>query len=224
MPEGAEEVRDEKARVRALADVMQTRLFLVAINLTAQDDDQVIFETLNDRGTPLLKADLVKNWIFQVGEWVQADVETWPERFWADFDDPWWREEISQGRHNRSRIDIFLQYWLTMRTRDEVVTEQVFRAFTSHARPRMTDAASAEKLLGELRRDADTFRSFGQQAPDSVGGRFYKRVVKHWSSLPPRRFSFGCSRRTTPSRLTKSGERWLPSRAGWCGERCCVAR
>ncbi|RBY91045.1 DUF262 domain-containing protein [Blastococcus sp. TF02A-30] len=178
VPEGEIEVGDEKARVRALADVMQTRLFLVAINLTAQDDDQVIFETLNDRGTPLLKADLVKNWVFQVGEQVHADVETWPERFWVDFDDAWWREEISQGRHNRSRIDIFLQYWLTMRTRDEVVTEQVFREFTNYARPRMPDAAAAEKLLGELRRDANTFRGFGQQSTDSVGGRFYRRVVE----------------------------------------------
>nr|WP_246323926.1 DUF262 domain-containing protein [Petropleomorpha daqingensis] len=178
VPEGDEEVGDEKARVRALADVMQTRLYLVAINLTAQDDDQVIFETLNDRGTPLLKADLIKNWVFQVGERVLADVEIWPERFWTDFDDSWWREEISQGRHNRSRIDIFLQYWLTMRTRDEVVTEQVFREFTRYARPRMTDAASAEKLLSELRRDADTFRNFGQQATDSAGGRFYRRVVE----------------------------------------------
>lgn len=178
VPEGEHEVGDEKARVRALADVMQTRLYLVAINLSAQDDDQVIFETLNDRGTPLLKADLVKNWIFQVGERVHAEVDTWPERFWADFDDPWWREEISQGRHNRSRIDIFLQYWLTMRTRDEVVTEHVFREFTTYARPRMTDCNSAEELLGELRRDANTFRNFGQQSADSFGGRFYTRVVE----------------------------------------------
>lgn len=171
-------VGDEKARVQALADVMQTRLYVVAINLAGHDDDQVIFETLNDRGTPLLKADLIKNWVFQIGEQVHAGVETWPERFWLDFDDTWWREEIAQGRHYRSRIDIFLQYWLTMRTRQEVLTEEVFRQFIRYAKPLMSAASEAENLLGELRRDADTFRDFAQLSTATVEGRFYKRVVE----------------------------------------------
>jgi len=171
-------VGTEDARAHALADVMQSRLLLVAINLAGHDDDQVIFETLNDRGTPLLKADLIKNWIFQTGEQVGADVEAWPDKYWLDLDDSWWREEISQGRHLRSRIDIFLQYWLTMRTRAEVLTDDVFRAFIEHAKPRMTMPSEAEALLVELRRDADTFRSFAQLSPTTVEGRFYSRVVE----------------------------------------------
>lgn len=176
--EGEIAVGEEKDRVSALADVVQSRLYVVAINLTGHDDDQVIFETLNDRGTPLLKADLIKNWIFQIGEQVHANVDTWPEKFWADFDDTWWREEITQGRHLRSRIDIFLQYWLTMRLRDEVLTDEVFREFVVYAKPLMVTAADAEGLLGELRRDANTFRGFAQLARDSVEGRFYSRVVE----------------------------------------------
>lgn len=171
-------IGDEKSRVAALADVIQTRLYVVAINLTGHDDDQVIFETLNDRGTPLLKADLIKNWVFQVGEQVRAPVEDWPEKFWGDFDDNWWRDEIAQGRHMRSRIDIFLQYWLTMRTRDEVLTDEVFREFMRYTKPLMSTAQQAEGLLGELRKDADTFRSFAQLSPDTVQGRFYGRVVE----------------------------------------------
>lgn len=176
--EGEDAAGDEKARVSALADVVQSRLYVVAINLTGHDDDQLIFETLNDRGTPLLKADLIKNWIFQVGERVHADVDAWPERIWADFDESWWRGEITQGRHSRSRIDIFLQYWLTMQLRNEVLTDEVFREFVSYAKPLIVDSASAEKLLGELRRDANTFRNFAQLSTDSVEGRFYSRVVE----------------------------------------------
>jgi hypothetical protein len=168
----------ELDRVRALADVMQSRLFVVAINLAGHDDDQVIFETLNDRGTPLLKADLIKNWVFQIGEHVGANVEHWPETHWVDFDDDWWREEITQGRHMRSRIDIFLQYWLTMRTRAEILTDEIFRAFMAHAGPRMATAQQAENLLSDLRRDADTFRSFAQLSSETVEGRFYARVVE----------------------------------------------
>ncbi|MBO1753732.1 DUF262 domain-containing protein [Allobranchiibius sp. CTAmp26] len=176
--EGEEAVGEEKDRVAALADVVQSRLYVVAINLTGHDDDQVIFETLNDRGTPLLKADLIKNWIFQIGERVHAGVDSWPEKYWADFDDTWWREEITQGRHMRSRIDIFLQYWLTMRRRSDVLTDEVFREFVAYAKPMMTTATDAEALLGELRRDADTFRSFAQLSRETVEGRFYGRVVE----------------------------------------------
>ena len=176
--EGEQAVGEEKDRVAALADVVQSRLYVVAINLTGHDDDQVIFETLNDRGTPLLKADLIKNWIFQVGEQVHAVVDSWPEKYWADFDDTWWREEITQGRHLRSRIDIFLQYWLTMRRRDDVLTDEVFREFVAYAKPLMTTAHDAEGLLSELRRDANTFRGFAQLSRDTVEGRFYGRVVE----------------------------------------------
>jgi hypothetical protein len=110
----------------------------------------LIFETLNDRGTPLLKADLIKNWVFQIGERVGADVEQWSETHWVDFDDEWWREEITQGRHSRSRIE--------------------------YATPRMTDVAGAETLMTALRKDADTFRSFAQLSEDTPAGTFYSRV------------------------------------------------
>src|SRR6185312_2699663 len=108
VPPGSEELR-----VEALSSTLQDRLMLVAIDLTGHDDAQLIFETLNDRGTPLLKADLIKNWVFRKGEKLGADVNAWAEAQWALFDERWWREEIRQGRLTRSRVDIFLQYWLT---------------------------------------------------------------------------------------------------------------
>jgi hypothetical protein len=165
-------------RVAALGDVLQSRLFVVAINLAGHDDDQVIFETLNDRGTPLLKADLIKNWVFQRGERTGADIEAWPDTHWADFEDHWWREEISQGRSMRSRIDLFLQYWLTMRRGREVLTDEVFRTFVEHADERMADAAGCDSFLDELRRDASTFRSLPELGEAGPEGRFHARVVE----------------------------------------------
>lgn len=178
----AEGVADVTAsqRVEALTEVLQSRLCVVAINLSGHDDDQLIFETLNDRGAPLLKADLIKNWIFQQGDKVHAATDTWPEKFWSDFDDDWWREETSQGRHMRSRIDTFLQYWLTMRTRDEVLTDDVFRKFTEYAAEHMATAGEAELFLAALLRDADMFRSMAENPGDTVVGRFYQRVVQEF--------------------------------------------
>lgn len=176
--EGEPPVGDQEARVEALADCLQSRLYLVAINLGDRDDDQVIFETLNDRGTPLLAADLIKNWVFQTGEELHAKTEAWADDYWSEFDEDWWRKEISQGRHLRSRIDIFLQYWLTMRTKEEIPTEGVFRRFREYALELMGDTTSAEGLLTELKRDASTFRSFAELEPESSAGKFYSRVVE----------------------------------------------
>lgn len=165
-------------RATALATALQSKLVVIAINLAGSDDPQVIFETLNDRGTPLLKADLIKNWVFQEGDRVGADVETWPTRFWSTFDETWWRDEIPQGRRRRSRIDIFLQYWLTMRLRRDVTSDDTFRLFRSHASEAFQDILTAEGFLAELLRDAQTFRNFAEFSPTSAAGRFFSRVVE----------------------------------------------
>jgi hypothetical protein len=176
--DGNEPPGDESQRAAALAGTLQDGLYLVCINLTGYDDSQLIFETLNDRGTPLLKADLIKNWVFQQGDKVGAEVESWPETHWVDFDDDWWRTEITQGRHSRSRIDIFVQYWLTMRVKEEVRTEQVFRTFTQYAKPHFSAATSAEAFLAEFRRDADMYRSLAHLPDGSPAGSFYRRVIE----------------------------------------------
>lgn len=168
----------EELRVEALSSALQDRLVLVAIDLTGHDDSQLIFETLNDRGTPLLKADLIKNWLFRKGDQLRADVDAWAETKWAEFDTSWWREEIRQGRLMRSRIDIFVQYWLTMRRGDEVKSEDTFRIFVQYAEPLLGSAAQAEKLLSEFRQDADTYRSFAELDVSTPEGSFYWRVIE----------------------------------------------
>jgi hypothetical protein len=168
----------EEVRVEALSSTLQDRLTLVAIDLSGHDDSQLIFETLNDRGTPLLRADLIRNWVFRKGEVLGADVEKSSVTYWADFDSIWWREEITQGRHVRSRVDIFLQYWLTMHLQAEVRTDNVFRVFSEYAEPKMMTAQTADARLADLHRDADTYRSFAQLDATTPDGRFCSRVIE----------------------------------------------
>ena len=52
----AESASARAARAPALSATLRQRLWLIALNLTADDQAQVIFETLNVRGTPLLPA------------------------------------------------------------------------------------------------------------------------------------------------------------------------
>lgn len=161
-----------------LAQVLQTRITVVAINLDGTDDDQLIFETLNDRGTPLLAADLVKNFLFQKAEDLGVDVDAWSEKYWADFDEDWWRDEVSQGRAYRARIDLFLQYWLTMRISAEVATDSVFAQFRKHAVASFDSSDNAETFMQALRGDADTFRALVDAVSPTVAGRYYEHVVE----------------------------------------------
>lgn len=177
-PDGKTPPGTQAERAKQLSETLAGRLVVVAIDLTGDDDAQLIFETLNDRGTPLLKADLIKNWVFRRGVKLGADVESWSRSIWEDFDTDWWREEITQGRMSRSRVDIFLHYWLTMRLSDEVKLDLVFRTFTDYAEPLMSDACAAEAFLTELRNDANTYRGLGALAADTAAGKFRTRVIE----------------------------------------------
>lgn len=174
--EGAEEV---VSRLEALTKVLHRHLQLVAIDLTAADNPQMIFEALNDRGTPLLAADLVKNYVFLSVDKPGVDVDRWEREYWGDFDEAWWREDVSQGRLYRPRIDIFLQYWLTMQLQDDVPSEEVFKRFRTFAQQRgISEPTSATQLLISLRADARQFRGFADFEPNSPEGAFYYRVVE----------------------------------------------
>ena len=92
--------------------------------------------------------------------------------YWADFDSTWWREEISQGRLNRSRIDIFLQYWLTMNLQEEVKAEHVFRVFAEYAAPLMQDAEFSQRLPERAAQGCGHLQGFAQLDKATTAGTF----------------------------------------------------
>lgn len=96
-----------EARIEALSTAIWKRLVLVTIDLDPGDNAQVIFETLNARGTPLLAADLIKNHLFQTATLQDADIGVLWEKHWKGLDTDWWREEVRQGRLIRPRLDIW---------------------------------------------------------------------------------------------------------------------
>jgi uncharacterized protein with ParB-like and HNH nuclease domain len=65
---------------------------LVVITLDDNDDAQVIFETLNSQGQPLLAMDLVRNNIFHRAEAQKESAEVLYATLWESFDQQWWRD------------------------------------------------------------------------------------------------------------------------------------
>jgi hypothetical protein len=139
-------------RLEALWAVIQSKLLLVAIDLGDDDDAQIIFETLNARGTRLLPADLVKNYLFHEAENQQLPIEELYEKHWREFDDDFWRQEVRLGRTKRPRIDIFLQHYLTLVTNDEVTVGHVFGVFKHFAEN--PGGSALVRLQGTVKDDA----------------------------------------------------------------------
>jgi hypothetical protein len=157
-------------RVSALNVVLHTRLQLVVIDLEPHDNPQVIFETLNARGTPLLASDLVKNHLLQTAESRGIDAESLYEAKWQRFDQPNWRKEQQQGRLRRPRIDTFLDYWLELRTLDEVAAHDVFPAFRAY----LAAQADLEATIDDLQKISDVYDRL-TDPPPSMPVTFLRR-------------------------------------------------
>lgn len=162
------------ARLNALALALSQYLLLVVIDLEEGDNAQVIFETLNHRGTPLLAADLVKNLVFRRAEDEGLDVEALYERWWERFDSKYWRDGVGAGRHRRPRIDVFLNYWLVMRKAHEVPADRVFTDFSDYLR---LEHGGIDDVVADLSRYAEIYEDLQHREPHSVEGTFSYRVL-----------------------------------------------
>ncbi|SMD23909.1 DUF262 domain-containing protein [Lentzea albidocapillata] len=162
-------------RLNALVRALRDHLKIVVIDLEPGDNAQVIFETLNHRGSPLLAADLIKNLIFQLAQAEGADVPHLYKTYWKPLDGDYWRQPVAQGRRYRPRIDLFLNHWLTMKLLREVAGDRVFADFRDHV---FTHHPAIADLLAELAADAQVYQQMENLAPDSIEGVFHYRVIR----------------------------------------------
>lgn len=113
-------------RLEECLQALKNALQVVVIDLDQDDDAQVIFETLNARGAPLLPADLLRNFIFLRAARSGEPQEELYDQYWRRFDDDYWRQEIRQGRLNRPRSDLYMQHFLTSHQMREIPIKNLF--------------------------------------------------------------------------------------------------
>lgn len=119
------------------------QLLLISANLTGEDNPQLIFESLNSRGTPLTVGDLVRNYLLIAKD--RKEQERLYEEYWKPIelmfgDDPG-SEKLNAG----------IRMWLTIRfvkehIRDKSQTYPVFKAYIEDEYD-----GTLEDLLIELR-------------------------------------------------------------------------
>lgn len=168
-------VSQSTERIDALWATFTTYLQVVRIDLEAQDDPQVIFETLNARGAPLEAADLIRNHIFNEAARSREDVERLFQRYWAAFDQDgsFWRSEVSRGRIRRNQLTWFLTYFLTIQRQREISDANVFEEFKQWWKGR---SDTVEDRLILLERHARAYEQYMLAAPDTRLGVFRSRM------------------------------------------------
>ena len=123
-------------RLEALLKALLDRLKLVVITLGENDDAQVIFETLNSKGEPLLAMDLVRNNIFYRAEKQKVQVEELYNELWGPLDEPWWREPAPNARPIRPRIDHFLAHVLVAESGKKISMRELYAEYRDFAVPK----------------------------------------------------------------------------------------
>jgi uncharacterized protein with ParB-like and HNH nuclease domain len=141
IPEAAEVEADAElvaARLKNLVDALLLQFKLVVITLEEKDDAQVIFETLNSRGEPLLAMDLVRNNIFHRAELQEdgAAAEELFEKKWKPFDTRFWKDDAPRAKPKRPRIDHFLSHALTAQTGHETSMREIYAEYRAFTRPK----------------------------------------------------------------------------------------
>jgi uncharacterized protein with ParB-like and HNH nuclease domain len=137
-PERQADVELAATRLKNLADALLLQFKLVVITLEEKDDAQVIFETLNSRGEPLLAMDLVRNNIFHRAE-LQGDgvdAEKLFETKWKPFDARFWKDDAPRAKPKRPRIDHFLSHALTAQTGQETSMREIYAEYRAFTRPK----------------------------------------------------------------------------------------
>ncbi|MGA3565420.1 GmrSD restriction endonuclease domain-containing protein [Melissospora conviva] len=161
------EGQDVQARAAAVERAVRELMQMVVIDLTAEENAQEIFETLNARGAQLTAADLIKNFVFQRLSGSGVDIETAYQEYWKEFETGFWEKEVSSGRARQQRSSMFLNHWLIAKTGEEILSREVFYRFKSYAD--FESGISMAELLGQVSRAGKVYRNFVTAAEQLTG-------------------------------------------------------
>jgi uncharacterized protein with ParB-like and HNH nuclease domain len=166
-------------RARIIVDALIRNIHLVTIELDAEDDAQVIFETLNARGEPLTPSDLVRNFIFLTATRESKDVKVLYETMWQDFEEsppgqPFWKQQERAGRLKRSRMDLLLFHYVTFLTGEEFKIGHLYQAFRRWWE--REPVRSLDRELQDLKVHATVYRQLLAPEDNTRFGRFSSRL------------------------------------------------
>lgn len=99
-------------------DTILAHISFVGIDLNNEDDEQVIFDTINSIGVTLTTGELLKNYLFSQDS-IQMYLSKWKPVFEADEETlKYWDSGVTQGRKIRKNLETFLNAYLHIKIND----------------------------------------------------------------------------------------------------------
>ncbi len=116
---------------------------------------------------PLLPADLLRNFIFLRAARLGEAQDRLYEKYWRQFDDAFWREEVQQGRLLRPRSDLYIQHFLASKLAHDIPIKHLFVEYRNWI-DRGPHYASVEDELATLARQGEQFRRILEPKKEDV--------------------------------------------------------
>lgn len=148
---------------------------IMSLELEDEDDPQIIFETLNARGAPLLPSDLIRNYIFLQATRNGEDVDELYRRGWQHFDETvdsslagkgakFWKQLERQGRLKNSRLDLLMYHYVGLRKCEDLKVGHVFNEFKDWWQDQTRDTRYELARITQLAGHFKTFLLPGQSS------------------------------------------------------------
>jgi hypothetical protein len=166
------------SRPEALVLAILRDLKLVSIVLEADDDAQIIFETLNGRGAQLHATDLIRNFVFMRADREKVDSESLYDNLWSAFENTYWSEEQRRGRMKKPRLEWLIHSTLQSELHEDVDLARLYHEYRRFA----TDTAhprTAEQQLLTLSNYADHYKELVSGSGNRPIAQFGRRIADY---------------------------------------------
>ncbi len=180
-PQPSLPIAEIHSRLTALERAVTRQTDVVTITLDQQDNPQVIFETLNDRGVQLDPSDLIRNFVFLEAARQKANSEQLYTKYWYDYDKPapdgglgFWKVQESQGRKKYTRLDLFVFHYLTYQRSSEVLITRIYKEFQKWWEDKTNPSIETE--LVQLQEFSKVFANFYTSEESTRLELFYRRL------------------------------------------------
>lgn len=171
------------ARAQALQKAIFEDIIICSIDLDKEEDEYVIFETLNARSEPLTEWEKAKNYFVSqsynkntpIGEADTVQTEFYRNHLEVFDKTDWWN--TSESKTSINRIDQLFSYWLEICLSNKFDIKVPDRRSYHYFRNHLMSERDVEWAVNSLNRYAEIFQKFEMQDEDySIQGRFaYRR-------------------------------------------------
>ncbi|MGK5024219.1 DUF262 domain-containing protein [Janthinobacterium sp. RB2R34] len=169
--------RAEEDLAFSLFQSLKQDFCVVEIVLSEGDDSQEIFYSLNSQGRPLSQSDLLRSLIFMRAEKQKLDRDAIFDKYWSQFETPFWSSETTRGGRTYSRLDLGLRYFLMTKTGAMIDARRVneeYRHWISSTPPKY---GSVEHELADFVRHSQVYERYESASAVSLPSTDLRRVL-----------------------------------------------